>query len=75
MDTIPLEKLKITFKNRYLSKANELGDDGKILDYLLNELAQAFISCCVLQTKYQDHIPKLLEKLGMKKDWWKLWKK
>ena len=85
MDTIPFEKVKSTFKNRYLNKAKELGDDGKFFDYLFDELVQANASCCALktkvqilennQTKYQEHIAKLLEKLGMKKDWWKLWKK
>ena len=85
MDTIPFEKLKSTFKNRYLNKAKELGDDGKVLDYLFDELAQANASCCALQTKvqilennqttYQEHIAKLLERLGMKKDWWRIWKK
>ena len=50
MDSIPFEKVKSTFKNRYVNKANELEDDAKFLDY-------------------QGHIAKLLEQLGMKKDW------
>ena len=85
MDTIPSEILKSTFKNRYLNKANELGDDGKGFDYLLDEIVQANASCRALktkvqilennQTKYQEHIAKLLEQLGMIKDWWRIWKK
>ena len=85
MDTIPFEKLKSTFKNRYLNKAKELGDDGKVLDYLFDELAQANASCCALQTKvqileyiqtkYHEQIANLLEQLGIKKDWWRIWKK
>ena len=85
MDTIPFEKLKSTFKNRYLNKAKELGDDGKVLDYLFDEVAQANASCCALQTKvqileyiqtkYHEQIANLLEQLGIKKDWWRIWKK
>ena len=45
MDTIPFEKVKSTFKNRYLNKAKELGDDGKVLDCLFDELATANASC------------------------------
>tara|TARA_A100001011_G_scaffold204386_1_gene212658 strand:- start:192 stop:362 length:171 start_codon:yes stop_codon:yes gene_type:complete len=56
MDSIPFEKVKSTFKSRYLNIANELGDDSKVLDY-------------------QEHIAKLLEQLGMKKDWWRPWEK
>ena len=85
MDTIPFEKLKSIYKNRYLNKAKELGDDGKVLDYLFDELAQANASCCALQTKvqileyiqtkYHEQIANLLEQLGIKKDWWRIWKK
>ena len=85
MDTIPFDKLKSTFKNRYLNKAKELGDDGKVLEYLFDELAQANASCCALQTKvqilgyiqtkYHEQIANLLEQLGIKKDWWRIWKK
>ena len=56
MDSIPFEKVKSTFKNRYLNKANELEDDAKVLDY-------------------QEHIAKLFEHLGMKKNWWRPWEK
>ena len=85
MDSIPFEKVKSTFKNRYLNIAIELGDDAKVLDYLFDELATANASCIALQTKvqtlednqktYQGHIAKLLEQLGMKKEWWRPWKK
>ena len=85
MDTIPSKILKSTFKNRCHNKATELGDNGKVFDYLFEELVQANAYCCALQTKvqilennqtkYQEHIAKLLEKLGMKKDWWRIWKK
>ena len=85
MDTIPSKILKSTFKNRCHNKATELGDNGKVFDYLFEELVQANAYCCALQTKvqileyiqtkYHEQIANLLEQLGIKKDWCRIWKK
>jgi len=41
VDTIPSKILKSTFKKRDHNKATELGDNGKVFDYLFEELVQA----------------------------------
>lgn len=53
-DKISIFKVIERFKAEYLEKISQLDDDGKVLDFLLDEVAYANAACTCLKSDYQE---------------------